>query len=163
MENGTKAPIENRIFTNRNLKLKGIKAVGFDMDYTIAKYRSPEIEKLTFKKSIEKLVYEKHYPKELLDFEYRDNFAIRGLIFDIKHGNILKTNKFRYVKRFYHGFQKYSKKERKKLYTNKKLDLSLTWSFGIVCLKACSCVTCRDSLEKDYFLHSNLMPWINKF
>ncbi|WP_201327170.1 HAD-IG family 5'-nucleotidase [Thermotomaculum hydrothermale] len=124
MDNGTKAPIEHRIFTNRNLKLKGIKAVGFDMDYTLAKYRSPEIEKLTFKKSIEKLVYEKHYPKELLDFEYEENFAIRGLIFDIKHGNILKTNKFRYVKRVYHGFQKYSKKERKNLYTNKKLDLA---------------------------------------
>ncbi len=124
MENGIKTPIEKRIFTNRNLKLKGIKAVGFDMDYTLAKYRSPEIEQLTFKKSVEKLVYGKHYPKQLLEFDYQENFAIRGLIFDIKYGNILKTNKFRYVKRVYHGFQKYSKKERKKLYTNKKLDLS---------------------------------------
>ncbi len=124
MENGTKTPIEKRIFTNRNLKLKTIKAVGFDLDYTLANYRSPEIEKLTFVKALEKLVSQKHYPKKLLDFEYEENFAIRGLIFDIKHGNILKTNKFRYVKRVYHGFHKYSKKERKQLYTNKKLDLS---------------------------------------
>ena len=124
MENEIKTPIEKRIFTNRNLKLKGIKAVGFDMDYTLAKYRSPEIEKLTFKKAIQKLVYEQHYPKEMLGFAYEENFAIRGLIFDIRYGNILKTNKFRYVKRVYHGFQKYSKKDRKKLYTNKKLDLS---------------------------------------
>ena len=124
MENGIKTPIEKRIFTNRNLKLKTIKAVGFDLDYTLAKYISPAIEQLTFEKALEKLVKEKHYPKELLKFEYVENFAIRGLIFDIQYGNILKTNKFRYVKRVYHGFQKYPKKERKRLYTNKKVDLS---------------------------------------
>ncbi len=124
MDMETKAPIEKRIFTNRNLKMKAIKAVGFDLDYTLAKYQSPAIEELTFQKSLEKLVNDKHYPKEILKFEYMDNFAIRGLIFDIRYGNILKTNKFRYVKRVYHGFVKYKKKERKQLYTNKKLDLS---------------------------------------
>ncbi len=124
MEKEAKTPIEKRIFTNRNLKLRNINAIGFDLDYTLAGYRSPDIEILTFEKSLEKLVKEKHFPKDILKFEYMENFAIRGLIFDIKYGNILKTNKFRYVKRVYHGFQKYSKKERRNLYSNRKLDLS---------------------------------------
>jgi hypothetical protein len=37
-----------RIFVNRSLSLEKIKFYGFDMDYTLAEYRSPEYEKMGF-------------------------------------------------------------------------------------------------------------------
>ena len=33
-----------RIFVNRSLALEKIKYYGFDMDYTLAEYKSPEVE-----------------------------------------------------------------------------------------------------------------------
>ena len=35
-----------RIFVNRSLALEKIKFYGFDMDYTLAEYKSPEVEHL---------------------------------------------------------------------------------------------------------------------
>ena len=37
-----------RIFVNRSLTLEKIKFYGFDMDYTLAEYKSPEYEDLGF-------------------------------------------------------------------------------------------------------------------
>ena len=37
-----------RIFVNRSLRLDKIKFYGFDMDYTLAEYKSPEYEDLGF-------------------------------------------------------------------------------------------------------------------
>lgn len=36
----------SRIFVNRSLHLENIKYYGFDMDYTIAEYLSPQYEQL---------------------------------------------------------------------------------------------------------------------
>lgn len=35
-----------RIFVNRSLHLENIKFYGFDMDYTLAEYKSPQYEQL---------------------------------------------------------------------------------------------------------------------
>ena len=58
------------VFCNRELKMGGIRAIGFDMDYTLAQYRQPAFDKLAFDGAKEKLVYKLGYPKEVLDFEY---------------------------------------------------------------------------------------------
>ena len=39
---------KNEVFCNRELKLSGIRAIGFDMDYTIAQYKQPAFDKLAF-------------------------------------------------------------------------------------------------------------------
>ena len=59
----------NDVFCNRELNMGNVRAVGFDMDYTIAQYKQPAFDKLAFDGAKEKLV-NMGYPKELLDVEY---------------------------------------------------------------------------------------------
>ena len=60
----------NDVFCNRELRLDGIRAIGFDMDYTLAQYQQPAFDKLAFDGAKEKLVTALGYPKEVLNFEY---------------------------------------------------------------------------------------------
>ena len=39
-------PAGRRVYCNRNLRLDQVKAVGFDMDYTLAIYRQAEMDRL---------------------------------------------------------------------------------------------------------------------
>ena len=58
------------VFCNRELNLGTIRAIGFDMDYTLAQYKQPAFDKLAFDGAKEKLVKVLGYPEELLDAEY---------------------------------------------------------------------------------------------
>ena len=71
------------IFVNRTLNLKRIKAIGFDMDYTLAQYQQPAFDKLAFDGAKEKLVYKLGYPKEVLEFEYDHEVSVLA-IFTLK-------------------------------------------------------------------------------
>ena len=44
------------IFCNRELKMENLAAIGFDMDYTLARYQQPAFDKLAFDGAKEKLV-----------------------------------------------------------------------------------------------------------
>jgi 5' nucleotidase family len=72
----------NDIFCNRELKLSGIRAVGFDMDYTLAQYQQPMFDKLAFDGAKRKLVENLGYPEPVLDFVYDPSLWTRGLIID---------------------------------------------------------------------------------
>uniref|UniRef100_A0A182PR21 Cytosolic purine 5'-nucleotidase n=1 Tax=Anopheles epiroticus TaxID=199890 RepID=A0A182PR21_9DIPT len=84
-----------KIFVNRSMHLENIKFYGFDMDYTIAEYKSPQYEQLGFDLVKERLV-SLGYPAEIRQFEYDPSFPVRGLWFDSLYGNLLKLypNKF---------------------------------------------------------------------
>ena len=58
-----------RVFVNRSVAMNGIKAIGFDMDYTIAVYKSPQFEQLGFRLMVERLI-EIGYPAEIQNYEY---------------------------------------------------------------------------------------------
>eukprot|EP00579_Thalassiosira_antarctica_P001816 CAMPEP_0201867902 /NCGR_PEP_ID=MMETSP0902-20130614/1988_1 /ASSEMBLY_ACC=CAM_ASM_000551 /TAXON_ID=420261 /ORGANISM="Thalassiosira antarctica, Strain CCMP982" /LENGTH=648 /DNA_ID=CAMNT_0048393167 /DNA_START=98 /DNA_END=2044 /DNA_ORIENTATION=- len=105
------------VFCNRELRLDNIRAIGFDMDYTLAQYRQPAFDKLAFDGAKEKLVHSLGYPKEVLDFEYDHTFWVRGLIIDTERGNFLKIDRHKYVRVAYHGFQAISSTMRKYLYS----------------------------------------------
>ncbi len=45
-----------RVFVNRSLNMEKIKFFGFDMDYTLAMYKSPQYEQLGFDLVVERLV-----------------------------------------------------------------------------------------------------------
>ncbi|MEQ2172651.1 Cytosolic purine 5'-nucleotidase [Goodea atripinnis] len=66
-----------RIFVNRSLAMEKIKCFGFDMDYTLAVYKSPEYESLGFELTVERLV-SIGYPQELLSFVYDPSFPTRS-------------------------------------------------------------------------------------
>uniref|UniRef100_A0A5K3EI21 Cytosolic purine 5'-nucleotidase n=1 Tax=Mesocestoides corti TaxID=53468 RepID=A0A5K3EI21_MESCO len=90
---GYKRDTKLRIFVNRSLCLDSIRFFGFDMDYTLAQYKSPFYEELAFQILRDRLV-EIGYPQELASFSYEPSFPIRGLWFDTLYGTLLKMDQF---------------------------------------------------------------------
>lgn len=101
--------------------MANIKAIGFDMDHTLADYIQEEFEKLAFEKALDKFIG-LGYPKELAKLQFDPNFIIRGLLVDVSRGNLLKVDGHRYVKTAYHGRKKLTKDERTLYYNSKRLD-----------------------------------------
>jgi len=108
---------QNDVFCNRELKLSALKAMGFDMDYTLAQYKQPAFDKLAFEGARDKLVRALGYPEDVLDLEYDHTFWVRGLIIDTQRGNFLKIDRHKYVRLAYHGFNPISSITRKHLYS----------------------------------------------
>ncbi len=94
-----------QVFCNRDLNLGKIDAIGFDMDYTLALYKQDAMDALSLNKTLERLVRDRGYPKDILSIEPRPDFAIRGLVLDKLRGNIFKLDSHRHVGKVYHGFQ----------------------------------------------------------
>lgn len=93
-----------RIFVNRSLHLENIKFYGFDMDYTLAEYISPQYETLGFN-LVKRRMVEMGYPKDILAFEYDPSFPIRGLWYDTLYGNLLKVDAYGNILVCVHGFE----------------------------------------------------------
>lgn len=110
-----------RVFPLRNLHFRDVKAVGFDMDYTLSHYRSPEIEELAYRHAVRLLVAEQGYPKHLLDTNFDAGFAIRGLVLDGQRGNLLKLDSGRQVVRASHGTRPLVREEIDALYERRRL------------------------------------------
>ncbi|VEN39271.1 unnamed protein product [Callosobruchus maculatus] len=111
-----------RIFVNRSLHLENIKFYGFDMDYTLAEYKSPQYEKLGFD-LIKQHMVSIGYPQEILEFEYDPTFAVRGLWFDTLYGNLLKVDAYGNILVAVHGFEFLKHSRVYELYPNKFLTL----------------------------------------
>ncbi|XP_024998607.2 cytosolic purine 5'-nucleotidase isoform X2 [Gallus gallus] len=95
---------QHRIFVNRSLALEKIKCFGFDMDYTLAMYKSPAYEELCFRLLLEHLV-SIGYPHEILAYNYDPTFPTRGLVFDALYGNLLKVDSHGNLLVCAHGFR----------------------------------------------------------
>lgn len=113
---------QNRIFVNRSLHLQKIKFYGFDMDYTLAVYKSPAYESVGFDLLKEHLV-SKGYPTALREFEYDASFPVRGLWFDKVYGNLLKVDSYGNIFVCVHGFRFVKRHEIAELYPNKFMKL----------------------------------------
>lgn len=117
----SEVPPRQRVYVNRNLRLDCITAVGFDMDYTLAIYDQRAMDRLSIDATVRKLVVELGYPECLLDAAFRTDFPIRGLLVDRELGNVLKMDRYRYVKKAYHGMRELSREERHKLYHSRPI------------------------------------------
>lgn len=115
-------PPYKKVFALRNLPLGEVRAIGFDMDYTLARYRSPEIDELAYRKAIRLLVRERGYPLWLLEAPYDRNFAVRGLVLDGIRGNLLKVDRERQVVRATHGARPMEPAEMAGVYGRRRLD-----------------------------------------
>jgi HAD superfamily 5'-nucleotidase-like hydrolase len=89
-----------QIFCNRTLNLRAIRAIGYDMDYTLIHYHVDEWERRAYAYLKQKLV-DIGWPVEPLEFD--PGLIERGVTIDIELGNLVKANRFGYVKRTYHG------------------------------------------------------------
>lgn len=109
---------QQRVFVNRSLYLDKINFFGFDMDYTLAVYKSPEYECMAFNLIVERLVTI-GYPKAIKLFGYDPTFPVRGLWFDKLYGNLLKMDTYGNILVCVHGFSFLKGQEMEHLYPNK--------------------------------------------
>lgn len=92
---------DNRsIFCSRTLNLRSIRAIGYDMDYTLINYDVDAWEGRAYTYGLETL-REQGIPVEGLSFD--PQLVIRGLIMDKEKGNLIKVDRFGLVKRAMHG------------------------------------------------------------
>ncbi|CAM9705762.1 unnamed protein product [Pylaiella littoralis] len=107
----------SEIYCNRELNMKQarIKAVGFDMDYTLAQYFTA-FDQLAFDGAKDKLVEDLGYPQEVHDFVYDPMHFSRGLVIDLERGNIIKMDRHKYIRVAFHGFKKLASDQRKRIY-----------------------------------------------
>jgi len=124
LEDDAHLPHARKIFALRNIHFRDVLAVGFDMDYTLSHYRSPEIDELAFRKASQLLVGERGYDARLLSIPYDPSFAIRGLVLDGLRGNLLKLSIERMVVRACHGSQPLDREAIDAAYGRRRLSAS---------------------------------------
>ncbi|CAL5970757.1 5'-nucleotidase [Hexamita inflata] len=115
---------DERVFVNKTVDFARIKAVGFDMDYTIAPYNE-EYEKLQFELTIKNLINLYRYPEEIKQIEYDPNFGVKGLFLDTLLGNILKIDQFGYIHVALHGKQKLTVQQIQNCYKDKTIPIQV--------------------------------------
>ncbi len=108
------------LFCNRTLNLRGIQAIGYDMDYTLVHYHMREWEQRAYN-FIKEGLLDKGWPVEDLTFDPR--LVIRGLVLDDEHGNVVKANRFGYVKRAFHGTEPLDFNTQRDMYRRTLVDL----------------------------------------
>ena len=106
-----------KIFVNRSLNMGNIRAIGFDMDHTLAIYNREAFEALAFRATLQKFIAA-GYPAELESLKFKPEFLMRGLLVDMDRGNILKVDSHKYVKIAFHGHTRLDKETRHKLYNS---------------------------------------------
>ena len=109
------------IFSNQSLNLEKIKAIGYDMDYTLIHYHTHLWEQLAYDTLLE-YIHNHYTPTPNLTFD--PTAVIRGLILDIELGNILKVCQFGQVNTAYHGHTPLSSAEIDELYGKETVHLA---------------------------------------
>lgn len=80
--------------------MRSIKAIGYDLDYTLVHYNTEEWERLAYGFARDALA-ERGWPVE--DLEFDPSRVIQGLTIDLELGNLVKATRFGYVIRATHG------------------------------------------------------------
>jgi HAD superfamily 5'-nucleotidase-like hydrolase len=114
-------PPERGIFCNRTLNLRAIRAVGYDMDYTLVHYHVDAWERRAYEHMRDALLAQ-GWPVAHLAFD--PALAIRGLIIDTARGNLLKCNRFGFVRKGTHGTRELGHEALRKDYARVVVDLA---------------------------------------
>jgi 5'-nucleotidase len=107
-----------RVYANRDLPLKDIRCVGFDMDYTLGIYQKKPMEQLQYDLTVRRLIDKMGYPPAIEELTYDPTFIIRGLTVDKRTGAIVKMDTHGSVLRAFKGRTPLSSAEIEKLYKN---------------------------------------------
>ncbi len=109
------------MFCNRTLNLRRVRAIGYDMDYTLIHYFVDEWERAAFEHARGYLASQ-GWPVESLTFDPAA-FTL-GLTFDLELGNLVKATRFGYVVRAQHGNDLLSFDQQRNTYFSTVIDLS---------------------------------------
>lgn len=139
-----------QIFCNRDLRFDSVEVVGFDMDYTLAPYNQDAMDELSVRLTLERLVAQRGWDRDILRIEPRPDFAIRGLVVDKFTGNILKMDAHRHVGKAFHGLSPLRSKDRHE-YRNQTIRLNSDHRFALI-----------DTLYAlpEAFLYAALVDWL---
>ncbi|GAQ79423.1 haloacid dehalogenase-like hydrolase superfamily hydrolase subfamily IG 5'-nucleotidase [Klebsormidium nitens] len=108
------------IFCSRTVNLRSITTIGYDMDYTLIHYNVRQWEGRAYEYGMDNL-RRLGYPVEGLEFD--PDLVIRGLIMDKERGNLVKADRFGYVKRAMHGTRMLSNRAISDVYGRELVDL----------------------------------------
>ncbi|KAJ1439991.1 HAD-superfamily hydrolase, subfamily IG, 5-nucleotidase [Sesbania bispinosa] len=116
------------IFCTRTLNLRSISAIGYDMDYTLMHYNVMAWEGRAYDYCMENLK-NMGFPVDELAFD--PDLVIRGLVIDKEKGNLVKADRFGYVKRAMHGTKMLSTRAVSEMYGRELVDLrqESRWEF----------------------------------
>uniref|UniRef100_A0A8C5GXC1 Cytosolic purine 5'-nucleotidase-like n=1 Tax=Gouania willdenowi TaxID=441366 RepID=A0A8C5GXC1_GOUWI len=120
-----------KVFVNRSVTLENIKCYGFDMDYTLALYKSPDYESMGFELIRDRMV-SIGYAHEILRYTYDPSFATRGLVVDTTYGNLLKVDSNGNILVCSHGFHFIKGDHIQTYYPNKFIQRDDTERFYIL-------------------------------
>ncbi len=120
-------PRERGLFCNRTLNMRAIRAIGYDMDYTLVHYNIEAWETRAYQHLQQRLTA---LGLPVSTFRFEPEAIIRGLVIDRQLGNVVKANRFGYVKRAFHGTQPLTFEQLRSVYSRTIVDLSEPrWSF----------------------------------
>lgn len=114
-------PAPRRIYANRTLNLRSIRAIGFDMDYTLAHYHVERWERRAYEYTKQALAA-RGWSVDGLEFD--PSKVIRGLTIDLDLGNLVKPTRFGYVIRANHGTRFLEFDELRRTYAGTVIDLT---------------------------------------
>ncbi len=115
------------IFCNRTLNLRSIQAIGYDMDYTLIHYDVAVWENRAYEYLRDRLVAQ-GWP--VADLKFDPDLVCRGLVIDIDKGNLIKANRFGFVKQALHGTRPLGFDLQRELYSRIIVDVSESrWVF----------------------------------
>lgn len=109
------------VYCNRTLNLRSIAVIGYDMDYTLVHYHVQDWERRAYEHLRARLAAD-DWPVD--DLEFDPELVVRGLIVDTELGNVLKANRFGYVKVAYHGTRRMEIQELRETYMRTQIDLA---------------------------------------
>jgi HAD superfamily 5'-nucleotidase-like hydrolase len=119
--NSLQPPRNRRIYCNRTLNLRGLGAVGFDMDYTLVTYHTDVWEGRAFNYVKERLKTQ-GWPVD--DLKYLPELCTLGLIVDTQLGNVLKADHFGHVRLATHGTRALAPEQLRATYGHVPIDLA---------------------------------------
>jgi HAD superfamily 5'-nucleotidase-like hydrolase len=120
-------PPERRVWCNRTLNLRSIRAVGYDMDYTLVHYCTEAWERAAFESALKPLEL-RGWPVRGLTFDPAG--VIQGLAFDLELCNLVKATRFGYIIQAHHGTRPLSFEALRETYSGTFVDLSEPrWEF----------------------------------
>lgn len=114
-------PARRQVFCNRTLNLRSIRAIGYDMDYTLIHYHVEEWERRAYEYLKENL-QKQGWP--VGDLQFDPKMVCRGLVIDTEKGNILKANRFGFIKHVRHGTQAIDFEDQRQTYSRTLIDLA---------------------------------------
>ncbi len=120
-------PAARGIYCNRTLNLRALKAIGYDMDYTLVDYHAEVFERRVYAYAQERLA-SLGWPVQELAFD--SGMVARGLVIDTELGNVVKANRFGFVKKAMHGTRSLEFSAQREAYNRTLVDLSESrWVF----------------------------------